>query len=941
MNGEVGRSNPPAGMSELDKSLHQYMDAFLGPAQRDSAEGAASESEKRSSLARYFHSIIDSNIAPTTAEMASRDEATVVGDMQKRIVASGRDVRSALNVSRLYGLLKHRDSAHNWWPMMYFMAECSAAASTTTTTNSSNGISNGGSSSNYITQRTSSPWTGQAAAERMLPPYYQSKQQQQGVYQRQQRHHPYGASQGGSRSPIRQAAHQGTDSQHQQLSSRGVFVHRELPTYDDVSEADLLRDLVFVMQGIDGTHIHWNHSQQTYVVGADIQLSRPTRSMVTSLSELGVLTRDIQSYIATVNDSGRLFEQSFCTELKTEMSKYYKLVSDIEARLFKAPRSMQPGESPMGVTLRRLFCWMVEPRQKLRLMCTAITKVQEGGGGGDLLSIISTLVDDGDPFIQAFAKRLLKTASAPFNDILVRWVTDGELSDPYEEFFIRKREARHDMFWSEKYTVATDMIPVHISGEVTRKIFQIGRALNFLRVACDDAQWVASGGPRTQLASDLSDARSLETFVYRSSSMVNQRLMSVLQEKFDLMGHVNAMRRYLLFEQGDFALALMEVLDNQVGSVKSIMAHDLSAVLSSAVRSSNAQLEDSEHVSCIVLTLDDANGSNGASSAHGSKGWDDVSLDYSLAPPLSYVIPKQAMRQYFEVSRFLLKLKRVEYALNFVWRQQMTEARAFQRSEELLLRRRKGAAGSRDSAAATASDESPHGALHQTMRECAIACSEMIQFFNQVQRYISLNVIEGAWGEFLETTGGATNAAASASTSSLDKGISVSREIDIDAWNEAHSKYIEIVHAVICGGGGSGLGFQRNLSGIFDTALQFIAAAKELYSDRLLINRRTTTEHQLSRASSDADADADSAAAVGVAFRRRMPPAANVEVGRAGRQELLLHTDHASRMRTIVLRFKNQVRSLMRVLSHNSASDLQFMVVTIDFNGAYAHANDV
>ncbi|KAJ2537900.1 Gamma-tubulin complex component 3 [Coemansia sp. RSA 1933] len=359
------------------------------------------------------------------------------------------------------------------------------------------------------------------------------------------------------------------------------------------------------------------------------------------------------------------------------------------------------------------------------------------------------------------------------------------------------------------------------------------------------------------------------------------------------------MRQYLMFEQGDFALALMEVLDNQMGSMKSIMAHDLSAVLSSALRSSNAQIEDSpDFLKALVLTFNES--SAGAESQR--RGWEDVSLAYNLEPPLSHVIPRLAMRQYFEVSRFLLKLKRVEYSLNGVWRQQMTEARSLQRSEE-LRRRRDG--GARELNGSGAADDT----MKQTMRECAIACSEMIQFFNQVQRYISLNVIEGAWGEFLASAGAAKSDNAFAS-----------REIDIDAWNDAHSKYIAIVHGIVCGSVG-GLSFQRNLAGIFDTALQFVAAAKELYSDRVLLSRRGAAEPQSPLVSS-------------VPAPRRGGLLEHMHKSRADSQEPQ-PTDHAARMRTIVTRFKTQVRGLMRVLSHSSASDLQFLVVTIDFNGTY------
>ncbi|KAJ2504636.1 Microtubule-nucleating Tub4p (gamma-tubulin) complex component, partial [Coemansia sp. RSA 2052] len=646
--------------SELDYNLHSYINAFLGrPAADDRGE-----LERRDRLHRYFRNIIDSNIAPAV----SHDEAFVVGEMQKRQVASGQDMRSALQISRLCGLLKQQDPKYDWWPILYLLSECSASELPSS-------FSAATATSSYFAEPAASmplPSIGAASAVRTghaLGQPYQSSQQP--------RFSPYGAiprsaanyASNGANAPIGLAYPNSAQATPPALEQGSLYLHRELPTYDDVSEADLLQDLIYVMQGIDGTYVHWNRLKSAYTIRPDIHLSRPTRSMVASLSELGGLTKDIQGYIGQVDDRGRLFEQSFCTELKVEMTDYYKLVADIESRLFKGPRTLRPGESPLGVTLRRMFNWTIEARQKLRLMATAIAKVQEGKGGGDILSTISTLVDDGDPFIQSFAQRLLKTASAPFNNILVRWVTDGELVDPYREFFIREREGRRDMFWSEKYIVASDMIPVHINREMTRKIFQIGRSLNFLRVACDDAEWVATDGPRTQIVegSDLSDPSHLESFVYRSSSMVNARLMSVLKEKFGLMGHIMAMRRYLLFEQGDFALALMEVLDNQIDrSGKNIMAHDLSAVLSSAVRSSNAQYESQEHLSAMLLTLSEEGAKH--------RGWDEVSLMYTLSAPLSYVVPKLALRQYVEVSQFMIRLKRVEHMLHSIWRQQMTEA---------------------------------------------------------------------------------------------------------------------------------------------------------------------------------------------------------------------------------------------------------------------------
>ncbi|KAJ2759844.1 Microtubule-nucleating Tub4p (gamma-tubulin) complex component, partial [Coemansia nantahalensis] len=336
------------------------------------------------------------------------------------------------------------------------------------------------------------------------------------------------------------------------------------------------------------------------------------------------------------------------------------------------------------------------------------------------------------------------------------------------------------------------------------------------------------------------------------------RLMSVLKTRFDLMGHVEAIRRYLLFEKGDFALALMEVLDNQESHAgKSIMAHDLSAVLSSAVRSSNAQHESPERLAALALVLPEEAG-------HGC-GWDEVALSYNLSAPLSYVVPKHTMEKYFAVSRFLLKLKRIEYALHSVWHHQMTGSRSQLRSED-LLKRRSGAGAPPDRSLA---------AVRKAARESTIACSEMIQFFQQVQRYLSLNVIEGAWAKFLKATSGNSG------------------ELGIDLWNAAHSKYIGSIHDVVCGGRDGGRGFQHSLASILGTTAQFITAVKELNSENALAARRAAPD-----------------ARTGLA-------------------------EHTARVHATATRFRDQVKDILRVMSRTTAGELPFLVVTIDFNEAY------
>ncbi|KAJ1818294.1 Microtubule-nucleating Tub4p (gamma-tubulin) complex component [Coemansia sp. RSA 2599] len=848
----------------LDSALYRYMETFLGPVAESNDMVQQGELERRDRLLRFFRNIVGSNIS----SVYRRDAESAVAEMQKRLASGGRGTQSAIRVSQLFSMLKQRDASYDWWPILNLISESSSNNA------ASAAYASGTSTSSFFATRAGEMERDRERAlqmaenaNAMMVDEPQSAYSASQHYQQQQ---TPGAGDGASET-----------------------LYRLLPTYDAADEMALLRDLIYVMQGIDGTCVRWNPKTKMYGICGDMQFSRPTREMVLSIAELGALARNVQEYVAWIENSGRLFEQSFGSELRQELTAYFQLVADIEAKLSNIPPELRPGETLAGATLRRVLGWTSDVRARLRLMNVAIEGVRDGLGGGVLLSTISTLVEDGDPFTQQFARRLLATASAPFTGILVRWVTTGELVDPYNEFFVRE-SAEPDKVWSKRFRVVRDMIPVHYDRVLTRKIFQVGRSLAFLRGACADAEWVTAQAPQPA-PEDTLDPRRLEAFVYRAAASVNARLMHVLRDNFGLMRHVAAIRRLLMFEQGDFALSLLEVLDRHIArSPRSILAHDLSAALDSAVRSSNAQFEDPEHLSALVLAfLKPA----GAQPGDGSQEtWENVSLRYVLSAPLTHVIDAETLRQYSEISRFLLKLKRIDYVLNAVWRQQMTDARSLQRVAELS--RRKDGAVSEVKAGVQFSDE-----VQRAVRESAIAVSEMIQFFHQVQRYISLNVIEGAWAPFV--------AAAQAD------------DADVDSWNEAHETYVRAIHGVVCGS--TSVGFQRNLAAIIDTSFQFVAVVKELNNELALASHIGASKTALS---------SPPMSGKNLSMPDRLKMLRNGSKQQYSQSEDMV-VEHASRVHAIAARFREQVRDLMRALSHNTASDLQFLVVSIDFNNIY------
>lgn len=59
--------------------------------------------------------------------------------------------------------------------------------------------------------------------------------------------------------------------------------------------------------------------------------------------------------------------------------------------------------------------------------------------------------------------------------MLQRWVYEGELDDPYGEFFVAcDPMVSEEELWQSKYSIRKDMIPSYISNELAQKVSNNG-----------------------------------------------------------------------------------------------------------------------------------------------------------------------------------------------------------------------------------------------------------------------------------------------------------------------------------------------------------------------------------------------------------------------------------------------------------------------------------
>ncbi|XP_036311998.1 gamma-tubulin complex component 3 isoform X3 [Pipistrellus kuhlii] len=467
----------------------------------------------------------------------------------------------------------------------------------------------------------------------------------------------------------------------------------------DVTEAALVRDILYVFQGIDGKIIKLNNTENCYKAEGKANLNKSLRDTTSRLAELGWLHNKIRKYTdqRSLDRSFGLVGQSFCAALHQELKEYYRLLSVLHSQLqLEDDQGVNLGLES-SLTLRRLLVWTYDPKIRLKTLAALVDHCQ-GRKGGELASAVHAYTKTGDPYMRSLVQHILSLVSHPVLSFLYRWIYDGELEDTYHEFFVASDPTvKTDRLWHDKYTLRKSMIPSFITMDQSRKVLLIGKSINFLHQVCHDQTPTTKMIAVTKSAESPQDAADLFTDLENAFQgkidaayfETSKYLLDVLNRKYSLLDHMQAMRRYLLLGQGDFIRHLMDLLKPElVRPATTLYQHNLTGILETAVRATNAQFDSPE----ILKRLD---------------------------VRLLEVFTRECMSHYLRVFNFLWRAKRMEYILTDIRKGHMCNAKLLRNMPEFS------------------------GVLHH----CHILASEMVHFIHQMQYYITFEVLECSWDE--------------------------------------------------------------------------------------------------------------------------------------------------------------------------------------------------
>ncbi|EAT86531.1 spindle pole body subunit [Parastagonospora nodorum] len=674
------------------------------------------------------------------------------------------------------------------------------------------------------------------------------------------------------------------------------------------SEPALLRDLPFTLQGLSSTNLIF---PSPTALNLPPSLPVPIISLLHTLAEPAILYRGLAEFVESAD--GGLIGQSFRSALAKELRAYLGLVATLEGQIRRALTQLSEGPahqgvSKAGVTLKRCMIWIREPTMGLRLMSLMVEESKTKKGGELIALIHSFSLNHGDPYVMAFAERLLSDVTRPFYDMLRQWVYDGELSDPYGEFFVSEQSEDEILeangtegkggatsVWEDKYRLNDKMVPTIVTEDFAKKVFLIGKTLNFIRYGCGDAAWVDTYSKEASKELRYGDTANLERSIGDAYKTTMARLIDLMANKFKLFDHLQALKQYMLLGAGDFIAVLMESLSSNLDRPANTQyRHTLTAQLEHAVRNSNAQFDTSD----VLRRLD----SRMLELSHGEIGWDVFTLEYKIDAPVDVIVTPFGSKQYLKVFNFLWRVKRVEFALGSTWRRCTTGAR--------------GVLG-------TVSDK-----VGTDWKKARCAMAEMVHFVSQLQHYILFEVIESSWIDLQKA---------------LNK-----PESTLDDMIEAHAKYLNnITRKGLLGS--SSIDFTGQLHELLKTMLSYKDAVDGLYS--FSVAEFTRRQERVAKIETRTAAgrwglsERDAAVSSPDPFSHSRAPSRNqdpdspfppplLKIGNGSSEDDVLPALQ-KRLGNLVEDFRHRISILLGDLVHSPDGELKMLAVNINFNDVY------
>eukprot|EP00736_Rhodelphis_marinus_P002957 Rmarinus@m.22365 len=480
---------------------------------------------------------------------------------------------------------------------------------------------------------------------------------------------------------------------------------------NELQEMYLVEEVLSCLMGLETTHIRVEisgSSEPTFTVidksGLDVSLLELTRQILPMAGFYVSVLRYIDMY--SQYECGYVCH-AFSASLRALMKEYLILIAQLEHEFSQGRLSLQK------------LWYYVQPSFRTMEILNSITLDARrlGATGGKLINVLYERRGSvsGSKATRDLLMFLLQRSCEHYFHMLEKWIYEGVIDDPYQEFFVFSRatgttekpnEDYRDTYWESHYDVKKNNAPGFLLTHAD-KILTTGKYLNVIRECGRKVRC-----PHSERIVYTENEREYARRVDVAFKFASTELLRLLIEEKKLLHILKSIKNYFLLNQGDVLVHFLDISgDELLKPVREISMTKLRSLLELAIRmSTSATDEFKDNVTCTMLPYSIVNQLLMVNSVSRSQvegrlydpkplfesvesrkmtGFDSFSFDYSVEWPASLIVSRKALSKYQLLFRHVLTIKNVERKLCSVWQgHQMTKALEIPLLREYVLRQR-------------------------------------------------------------------------------------------------------------------------------------------------------------------------------------------------------------------------------------------------------------
>lgn len=394
------------------------------------------------------------------------------------------------------------------------------------------------------------------------------------------------------------------------------------------------------------------------------------------------------------------------------------------------------------ISVITLYTILQEPLMKMENTALIIDSVRNLKDV-HLLSSLDAYASSGNNRLRLLSRFFIRETIKPLTNFLLGWLNEGEVKDQNSEFFIRQI-LKKVKFWENDCEVLYNKIPSLIGQEMAEIIFKIGTLVRFMKnieltFSKEDIDYgqgemeIEYGLGQIEMekinAVDLNfvyiQKEDMKAFLYEHYLKHARMLIKCYLRESQFFKNFDFLHKTFFMRNGDFFDSLIHELDPLLSKKASeVYFHEVMPLFRSISEKSsirNIGFIKGKGWTKIGADLLDRFGLKFLEKSDGDKGWDIFCLEFKFSEKMRCVITEEIELKLQRLSHFLIRLRRLYYKMNQIWKLQKKVLKA----QDILP------------------------SAYQLIVKCNLMRTHMSQFITNINSYVFYEVIASEYQKFI------------------------------------------------------------------------------------------------------------------------------------------------------------------------------------------------